>query len=242
MNLRKRIVNEIEKVWREIMKKITVLLERYKSIVNMFFYMLFYLMVFEWLEERKVARFHVIHTALDSKIPFCEYFVVPYFLWFFYVAIGVLYIGYRDNEEGRKLGQFLMTGMTIFLAVSILYPNVQYLRPHYFKNDNIFVDMVKALYQVDTSTNILPSIHVYNSIGVMIACGRDAFIRKHKGAKWMIWLLGISIILSTMFIKQHSVIDVTTAIILGFVVYGICYKWEIQSSRRRQTSEIPYKY
>lgn len=208
----------------------------------MFFYMLFYLAVFGWLEERKVVRFHVIHTALDSKIPFCEYFVIPYYLWFAYVSVCVVYIGMKNQKEGRKLGQFLMIGMTLFLAISAIYPNIQHLRPHIFCRDNIFVDMVKALYKADTCTNILPSIHVYNSIAVMIACGRDEFIQKCKPVKWLIWLLGVSIILSTMFIKQHSVIDVTSAVILGIISYVICYKWEVQPDRKREEIGVRVKY
>lgn len=210
------------------MKKLYALSERYKSIIIMFLYMIMYLAIFGWLEQRRVARYHVIRTVLDSKIPFCEYFVIPYFLWFGYVSLCVIYIGIRNQEEGMKLGQFLMIGMTLFLAVSVVYPNIQYLRPHTFRNDNIFVDMVKKLYQTDTCTNILPSIHVYNSIAVMIACGRDDKIKEHKYLKWFIWMIGVSIILSTMFIKQHSIIDVTSAIVLGFVSYGLCYKWELQ--------------
>lgn len=224
------------------MKKINMIIERYRSIWNMFLYMLIYLAVFRWLEVRKVARFHVIHTALDSRIPFCEYFVIPYYMWFLYVAVCVVYIGMRNQKEGRKLGQFLMIGMTIFLAISAIYPNIQHLRPRVFYHDNIFVDMVKALYKADTSTNILPSIHVYNSIAVMIACGRDEFIQKCRPVKWLIWLLGASIILSTMFIKQHSVIDVTSAIILGIISYVICYKWEVQTNRKSGDVGVGVKY
>lgn len=224
------------------MKKINVLMEQYKSIAIMFVYMLLYLSAFKWLEGRRVVRYHVIHTWLDSKIPFCEYFVIPYVLWFLYVSVCVVYIGIRNKEEGRKLSQFLMIGMTLFLAISAVYPNIQYLRPHNFHTNNVFIDMVKFLYRTDTSTNILPSIHVYNSIAVMIACGRDTLVCRYKPLKWSIWALGISIILSTMFIKQHSVVDVTSAIILGFISYGICYKWEAQMHRKSQASGIRFKY
>ena len=33
----------------------------------------------------------------------------------------------------------------------------------------MFTDMVKVLYKTDTPTNVLPSIHVFNSIGAGIA-------------------------------------------------------------------------
>lgn len=54
--------------------------------------------------------------------------------------------------------------MTIFLIVSYAYPNAQHLRPVEFPRDNIFTDVVRWLYKTDTPTNILPSIHVFNSL------------------------------------------------------------------------------
>jgi hypothetical protein len=35
--------------------------------------------------------------------------------------------------------------------------------------ENIFTDLVRALYSADTSTNVLPSIHVLNSLGAYSA-------------------------------------------------------------------------
>ena len=47
---------------------------------------------------------------------------------------------------------------------------------------------------------------------------------KHKKTVQIVsFILCVSIILSTMFIKQHSVFDVSTAIILGFVMNHLIY-------------------
>ena len=45
-----------------------------------------YLPWFFWLESRANQPYHVIHVWLDDKIPFVEYFIVPYLLWFVYIA------------------------------------------------------------------------------------------------------------------------------------------------------------
>ena len=37
--------------------------------------------------------------TVDDFIPFCEYFVIPYFLWFAYVAIGILYFALNNKKE-----------------------------------------------------------------------------------------------------------------------------------------------
>ena len=46
--------------------------------------------------------------------------------------------------------------------------------------DNIFVDLVKHIYATDTPTNVLPSIHVFNSLGVCIAIRHSEALKKHK--------------------------------------------------------------
>ena len=117
----------------------------------------------------------------------------------------------------------LFTGMTIFLIVSTIYPNGHYLRPTTFARDNIFVHIVKWLYASDTATNLFPSIHVYNSIAVNIAVSRsDAFKHKHA-MRCGSAILMVSIILSTMFLKQHSVFDVVTGMITAAGMYMIVY-------------------
>ena len=54
-----------------------------------FLYGLIYFPWFFWLEQRHVSGYHLIYASLDRKIPFCEYFIIPYLLWFAYV-VGTL--------------------------------------------------------------------------------------------------------------------------------------------------------
>ena len=132
-------------------------------------YFLIYLPWFQYLEKKVTVHFNVIHMAIDDYIPFIEFFVIPYFLWFFYIAFAMAYFFLHSTTDWYKLCAFLFTGMTVFLIFSTIYPNGQYLRPTTFARDNICVDLVKWLYATDTPTNLFPSIHVYNSLGVHIA-------------------------------------------------------------------------
>lgn len=187
-------------------------------------YMFLYFPWFSFLEKTVTNNFHVIHMAVDDKIPFIEFFIVPYLLWFFYVAGAVLFYFFRNKDEYVKLCIFLFTGMTIFLIISTIYPNGQYLRPTTFVRDNIFVDMVQKLYATDTPTNLFPSIHVYNSIGVNFAIWHcDNFKERHKWVRGASSILMISIVLSTMFLKQHSMFDVITGIVLASFMYTLVY-------------------
>ena len=40
-----------------------------------------------------------IGTVFDDFIPFCEPFVIPYFLWFAYVSMAVLYCFFKNKRE-----------------------------------------------------------------------------------------------------------------------------------------------
>ena len=173
------------------------------------------------------TNFHEIHIGLDDKIlPFCEYFIVPYLMWFGFVAITIVYFLFQDKKGYYKLITFLFTGMTIFLLVSYIYPNGHHLRPTTFARDNIFVDLVKMLYEIDTDTNVLPSIHVYNSLGCYIAIRKCPKLKNKKGIQIGSFVLTVSIILATMLLKQHSVIDVVAGMVMARLIYEIVYHYE----------------
>lgn len=196
---------------------------QYKSLVVMAVYAVFYLLAFSYLEKRDVAV-HEINLGIDARIPFCEIFIIPYLLWFGYVAFTVVYLCIKDKEEGGRLVSFLMAGMTIFIIVSAVFPNGHNLRPAAFERDNVFIDLIKKLYAADTPTNILPSIHVYNSVAIMIAVWRSGCFTGHKVLKTAMLALGVSIIFSTVLIKQHSMLDVLLALLLSALMYSVCYK------------------
>ena len=83
--------------------------------------------------------------------------------------------------------------------------------------------MVRFLYKTDTPTNLFPSIHVYNSIGVNIAVWHSENFKKNKPVRYGSFLIMTSIILSTVFLKQHSVFDVITGIVLSVFLFTLVY-------------------
>ena len=195
-------------------------------------YFPFYLLWFAYLEATVRTHFHVIHMKIDDYIPFCEYFIVPYLLWFGYIAVVMFHMGLHNKKEFYNLCAFLFTGMTIFLIISTIYPNGHHLRPLSFERDNIFTQLCRMLYKTDTATNLFPSIHVYNSIGVHIAIAKSNTTRNNKLVYIGSGILMISIVLSTVFLKQHSMFDLLTGLLTAFVIYQIVYirSWEKQSS------------
>ncbi|MCI5996431.1 MAG: phosphatase PAP2 family protein [Blautia sp.] len=201
-------------------------IKQYRHFLIVPVYFIFYMLIFGYVEKRSGVHIYILHSRLDDFIPFCEYFIVPYFLWFFYVAGAVVYFGLRKNHliEYYRLIMTLGIGMTLFLVVSLVFPNGHSLRPWHFEHENVFVDMVRFLYSIDTPTNVLPSIHVFNSIAVAIA------VADCEACKKQIWVvrcsnvLAILIVCATVFLKQHTVIDVVTALILNAACYYLIYR------------------
>ena len=134
---------------------------------------------FKSIESRVTVAtgYHIMHTKIDEMIPFCEYFILPYYLWFFYILLGVLYFLFTNKEDFYKVCLYLFIGMIFSLLICEIYPNGTDLRPPYSKSDNIFQIMVAGLYQIDTPTNVFPSIHAYNSICMHVAILKSKDIR-----------------------------------------------------------------
>ena len=161
------------------MKGKTKVRELLRLAMPIIMYVPIYLIWFKAIENHRFSHYALIHTVLDDKIPFCEIFIIPYYAWFIYVAAVMLYFLFNmEVEVYYKNYMFLVTGMTLFLIISTLFPNMHQLRPDVMPRDNVFTHMIALLYKADTPTNLWPSIHVYNSLGTMIAVRNSKKIGK----------------------------------------------------------------
>ena len=211
--------------------KVKELLYRYRH-GWILLYLVIYQIWFVYVERTVTRRFHIVHMAVDDYIPFIEIFIVPYLLWFGYVAFAIAWFFFKDVQDFYKICTFLFVGMTVFLVISTVYPNGHYLRPRVFERDNIFITMVKGLYMIDTPTNLFPSIHVYNSLGVHLAVMHSDKLKEKKWVRRISFVLMCTIIASTMFLKQHSVFDVGTGCVMALIMYTLVYAREWQFGRR----------
>lgn len=201
-----------------------------------------YMYWFVYIEKHKFAHYAVIHTVVDDYIPFVEYFIIPYYMWFAYVSLTLLFLMFTfEVEDYYKNFFFLATGMTIFLIISTLFPNMHNLRPMVMPRDNLCTHLVQFIYRTDTASNLWPSIHVYNSLGTMIAVHHS---RKFGTKSTIVMdIIGISIILSTLFVKQHSFYDVITAFIMAIIFYIFFYHTSVLGNFCvRQEEKLTVRY
>lgn len=185
-------------------------------------YGLIYLPWFLYLESTVTTEYNVIYSPIDDLIPFCEYFIIPYYLWFLFIAITCVYFFFTSTKDYYKYTLFLIIGMTLFLIISTVYPNGHNLRPSVYPNDTFLTQVVIHLHSIDTPTNILPSIHVYNSLAAYAAIYNSP-LRKRKLINLSSLILTVLIIMSTVFLKQHSIHDITAAFVIAVPTYYFIY-------------------
>ena len=165
---------------------------------------------------------HVVHCALDDAIPFCEYFIVPYLLWFLLVAGSLLYLLLYDVPSFRRLSIYIMITQAGAMLVYILWPNIQLLRPEAMPRENLFTWIVSFVYRFDTPTGVLPSLHAAYSIAIL-----SVFEHRRETKLWwrvLLPILVVIIILATFFVKQHSVLDALAAIPLCLLGELLIYR------------------
>ncbi|KYH29306.1 MULTISPECIES: phosphatase PAP2 family protein [Clostridium] len=186
--------------------------------------------------EKFITPKYIIHSKYDDYIPFIKFFIVPYMFWFVYMAIGFVYFGLKSRKDFIKLFKFIFFGMSVSYVIFILFPNWQNMRP-ILKDKDVFSVVVGFIYSVDSSTNVFPSIHVINSIGVNIAICESSLFIERKSIKILSSLVMILICASTVFIKQHSLIDVIGGIVLSAVLY-VCIYYIPERHKAKYNGEV----
>ena len=74
-------------------------IRKYRHGLLIMIFSIIYLLLFSYLEQRGVRYYHVVHTALDDRIPFCEFFIGPYLLWFPYMFAAILYFIFLNDKN-----------------------------------------------------------------------------------------------------------------------------------------------
>lgn len=166
---------------------------------------------------------HYMYTPFDDLIPFIPAFIVPYYIWFLYQGFVMMYFYIKSYESFCKLMIFAVLTFTIANITYMLYPNGIFLRPTELP-DNLLGHWVALTYLKDSPVNSAPSLHVMISIATHVAISDYEPFRRRR---WLIissLVLMILIIMSTVFVKQHSIVDVIMGTGIGFLLYLVIYR------------------
>ena len=182
-----------------------------------------YLVLFQFVERLfPVETYHVVHCALDDIIPFHEAFLIPYVLWFVELIYMTFYTLLYNIDVIRQYMKYIIITYLAATFIHMVLPTCQNLRPAVFPRDNVLAYFVSLIYAFDTNTNVCPSIHVLGALGVCFAAWK---LERFQTRVWKsFWFVLASLIcLSTVFMKQHSVLDIFAALPIAALAYLISF-------------------
>lgn len=166
----------------------------------------------------------IVESSLDRKIPFCEFFIIPYVVWYFCIAFVLIYPLFKDKREFLRANILVVGCMVLPMIFCTVVPNGidTALRPNFetLGRENFFTWAVKIIYAADSPPrNCMPSMHVSVSWAMFFAVLQSKIMLKRPLYKALVGVLAVLISLSTVFIKQHSILDVFVGFGVGVFVF-----------------------
>ena len=193
-----------------------------------------YLLLFYLAEHLVVDKYWVSYLPIDDQIPFCRFFIIPYCMWHPLLFAMTIYLFFTDVPAFKRFVVYIGLGFGGSIIFCMLFPNGQDLRPTEFAQNDFFIWLVKKIYAADTNTNVIPSMHVIGCAALTLACFDAPRLRRHH-LHWIMAALGVVISASTVFVKQHSMLDVRVAIPVSVVLCLIVYR-PFPRSRLKQSA------
>ncbi len=184
-----------------------------------------YLLSFVLIERLCPAQaYHTVHCKLDDLIPFCEWFIFPYISWHVSLLWMSLYTLAYDIGAFRRFMWYSILTTTIAVAIYIVWPNQQLLRPDLstLGRENLLTRAVGFIYTVDTNTNVCPSLHCIGGFAILFAA-LDMPRFRTKGWTAFFIIFALMICASTVFMKQHSAVDFFAALPVTAIGWCACY-------------------
>lgn len=196
---------------------------KFRHILMLLYWPLFSL-VFQLLEHRQGIEWIAVRSRFDGMIPFCEYFIIPYYFWFVYLVWMLVYTFFFDIPSFKKYMTFIIISYSLTCLIYVILPTEQNLRIDLSERSNVFEDLVWQLQtSIDNNKNVCPSLHVTGSVAVLFTAWNS---ERYRSVFWRAVFIAITVLISvsTVFLKQHSIIDIAAAVGLCFAIYPFVFR------------------
>ena len=162
------------------------------------------------------TKAHDVTIFIDKITPFNSWFVIPYTFWYFFTFGMLLILAFKNYKLYYKLLASIVIGMLICLTIYSIFPTTvprPQITPH-----NILDKLVLLIYSNDRPYNCFPSIHMLDTLLITLY-----MFKYYKKAVYRVTfpIICILIYLSTLFIKQHSLLDALASTVLGVALFCI---------------------
>ncbi|HVZ19436.1 MAG TPA: phosphatase PAP2 family protein, partial [Vicinamibacterales bacterium] len=156
---------------------------------------------------------HVPATFLDALIPLSPAWTLVYGSLYAMALLPLFVI--REGPLFRRVMQALLAVMWLAYAGFLLYPTVTP-RPPMLTGRGFGTWALGIVYSLDTRYNCFPCLHVAYSVVAALGCYR---VNARVGIVATAWTALIAI--STLYTKQHYVLDVVAGALMGYGAYVI---------------------
>lgn len=154
---------------------------------------------------------HNIESNLDLRLPFLPQFLIIYFGCYIFWAANYILAARQDREEVYRFFTADFISRCVCLMIFLAYPTTN-TRP--VLEGSGFWDLLTGwLYSIDAADNLFPSIHCLVSWFCFLAVkGQKKIPIWYKAVSF---ILAVLVFLSTLFTKQHVIVDVAGGIFLA---------------------------
>ena len=158
---------------------------------------------------------HVPELALDRAWPLVPSWAIVYGALYLFLILLPIFIVRQQELIRRTVHAYLLIWITAYVFFFAAYPTAAP-RPELVTGEGFAVWGLRALYSSDPPYNCFPSLHVAHSVVSALACSRV-----HRRLGLVAMIAATLVALSTLFTKQHYVLDVIAGVVLAFVAYDI---------------------
>lgn len=206
------------------MKLIKDFIKNNKEVYYILFFPLYILSFFIIEYVTPTSGYWVTDCILDIYIPFVPEFIFSYIFWFPLFPIVGFPLLFKDIDAFSRWMRYLIFSLSSCMIFYYFVPNGQHLRPESIVADSLATKLLTLIWSVDTPTNVFPSMHVVVCIGNICAILDSKAAFKNKAIRLILMISTVLCASSTVFIKQHGIMDtfgaVTLAVPFILIIYG----------------------
>lgn len=158
----------------------------------------------------------ILQTAIDGKIMLVPIFSIAYLYFLPWLWITLCYL-FLKRKSFRQIAYALIMINLFSFCVCTFFQT--YIPRNPIQDNSIFADLLRFIYDHDQPYNGFPSLH-----SAMSASLATCFVIRRSKWSWFFIVSALLIIASTLFTKQHFVLDAISGVGLGVLVTWVVYK------------------
>jgi membrane-associated phospholipid phosphatase len=161
------------------------------------------------------ATRYVPELALDRALPLVPSWAIVYGALYLFLILLPIFVIRQQEFIRRTVHAYLLIWITAYVFFFVVYPTAAP-RPDKVTGEGFAMWGLRALYSADPPHNCFPSLHVAHSVVSALACSRV-----HRRLGIIAILAAMLVAASTLFTKQHYVLDVVAGVVLALAAYSI---------------------